>query len=204
AHPERPRALDVVLERVADHRRVRRLDAEPLERGAEDRLVRLDPAVLARADGGVDVEPVVEHEVVEVADAVRDEREGEAEPAELLEDRQRVLVEVEVVVLLPRALDRDGALAGALAVAAHAADDPLGERDPDLLVVPELRMPLERLDGRGPRLLITGRIEAQPELLAAAAVARRAELGARPHEREVDVEEDGAERHGAASSSQRA
>src|SRR5205085_9290551 len=159
AHPERPRALDVVLERVADHRRLPRLDPEALQRGAEDRLVRLDPAVRPRADRRVDVEPVVEHELVEVADAVRDEREPEPEAPQLPEHRQGVLVQVEVAVLLPGPLDRDGALARALAVAAHAAHDPLRELDPDLLVVPELRVPLERLDGSRARLLVPRRVE---------------------------------------------
>src|SRR5207248_1823964 len=46
AHAERPRAGDVVLERVADHRRLRRLDAEPLEHRAEDRGVGLRLSVL--------------------------------------------------------------------------------------------------------------------------------------------------------------
>ena len=35
--PDRERALDVVLDRVADHHRLGRLDREPLEHGAEDR-----------------------------------------------------------------------------------------------------------------------------------------------------------------------
>src|SRR5204862_30978 len=44
-HPERERAVDVVLGRVAHHRRRRRLDLEPLEHGVEDRRVRLRLAV---------------------------------------------------------------------------------------------------------------------------------------------------------------
>src|SRR5438034_2129265 len=37
AHPDRPRALDVVLDRVADHCRGGRLHLEQVEHGAEDR-----------------------------------------------------------------------------------------------------------------------------------------------------------------------
>ena len=46
AHAERSRSLDVLLERVADHDRVARRDVERVERGLEDRRVRLR---LARA-----------------------------------------------------------------------------------------------------------------------------------------------------------
>src|SRR5205085_9585272 len=104
----------------------------------------------------------------------------------------------------PGPLDRHRAVVRPLAVAAHAADDPLRERDPDLLVVLELRVPLERLDGRRPRLLVAGRVEAEAELRAAAAIALGPELRARLGQREVDVEEDRATLHHAASSSLRA
>src|SRR5215207_8417817 len=49
-HAERPRSFHVVLGRIADHRRLLRLDAELLEGGAEDRRVRLRLPVRARAD----------------------------------------------------------------------------------------------------------------------------------------------------------
>src|SRR5205807_10018046 len=136
-----------------------------------------DPPVVARADRGVDVDAVVGDEGLEVSNTVRDERELQAEPPQLLEDGQRVLVEVEVAVLLPGALDRGGAFARPLSLTAHTADDPLGERDPDLLVVLQLRVPLERRDGRGPRVLVAGRVELEAELLAAPPVALRLQLG---------------------------
>ena len=166
--------------------------------------MRLDPPVVARADRGVDVEAVVSDEGLEVSNAVRDQRELQVEPAQLLEDGQRVLVEVEVAVLLPGALDRGGAFARPLALAAHTADDPLGEGDPNLLVVLQLRVPLERRDGRGSRVLVAGRVELEAELLAAPPVALRPELGPRASEREVDVQEDCADRHHPASTSHRA
>src|SRR5207244_1102421 len=136
---------------------------------------------------------VVDDEGIEVTHAVRDEPELEAGSAQQLEHRHGVLVQVEVAVLLPRLLDRDGALTRAVALAAHAADDPLRERDPDLLVVLEVRVTLEVDERRDASLLVPGWVELQAELLASAAVALRAELGPRLREREVDVEEDGAE-----------
>ena len=54
--------------------------------------------------------------------------------------------------VLPGASHLDSRLVGTLRVAAHPADDPLREQHPDLLVVIELRMPLDRLDRRGARL----------------------------------------------------
>src|SRR5919198_1592216 len=191
AHSERPRAVDVVLGRVADHRRLLRCHAEPLERRAEDRLVRLRPAVRARAHSRVDVEPVVDDERIEVASAVRDEPDLQADAPQLVEHGKRVLVEVEVAVLLPRALDRDRAVVGQLARAAHAADDALRKRDPDLLVVLELGMSFERLHGGRASLLVARRVEPQAELLAAAAISLRPQFRPRLRQREVDVEEDG-------------
>src|SRR5204863_8866076 len=111
-----------------------RLDTERVERGAEDGLVRLRLSVRAGTDRRVDVEAVVDDEVGEVARAVRDETDPEPCPPDLVQDRQRILVQVEVRVLLPRLLDRNRALVRTLARAAHASNDPLGERDPDLLV----------------------------------------------------------------------
>src|SRR5262249_26166973 len=133
-----------------------------------------------------------------VTRAVRDEADLEVVPAQHLEHGLHVLVEVEVVVLLPLALDRAGACGGALALAAHAADDPLGEGRPDLVVVLELRMALHVCERPRARLLVERRFEPQAELLAAPAVAVRTELRPRAEEREVDVEEDRANAHAGA------
>src|SRR3954452_6368325 len=54
-HPERACTLDVVLERVADHRRLLRIDVEEIEHGAKDRRVRLRLPVMERADARVDL-----------------------------------------------------------------------------------------------------------------------------------------------------
>ena len=70
--------------------------------------------------------------------------------------------------------------------------------DPDLLVVVELRMPLEGLDGGGSGLGVAARVELEPEALAEELVALRPEVGPRLDEREVDVEEDCLERHAGA------
>src|SRR5438105_15651381 len=85
----------------------------------------------------------------------------------------------------------DGAVVGRVRIAAHAADDPLRERDPDLLVVVELRMTLERRDRGLARLLVARGVEYEPMPLAEPPIALGTELRSRPREREVDVEEDG-------------
>src|SRR5438034_7143539 len=82
AHPDRPRALDVVLDRVADHCRGGRLHLEQVEHGAEDRRVRLRLPVVERADAGVDLEGVVTRELVHVAGGVRDQADLDAGAAE--------------------------------------------------------------------------------------------------------------------------
>ena len=113
--------------------------------------VRLRPAVALRADGDVDVELVVARERLEVALPVRDQPDPEPVRPERLEHGHGVVVEVEVGVDLPATDDLDGAGARAVGVAAHAADDVLGERDPDLLVVHELRVHPQVVERREPR-----------------------------------------------------
>ena len=190
AHPERERALDVVRDRVADHHRLGRLDSEQVEDGAEDRRVRLRAAVVERADAGVDVEPVVARELAHVARRVRDEPDAEAGGAERRERVRHVVVELEVLVLLPAARDLHGAVVGRVGVAAHAADDALGEAEPDLVVVLELGMAAE-IDERGVASgLVASGLEGEPVALAGADVPLRPELRSRPRQREVDVEED--------------
>ena len=100
----------------------------------------------------------------------------------------------------PRHLDR--ALVRRVGVAAHATDDPLGEGDPDLLVVLELRMAPDALDRLLTGIAIARRVELEPEARAQPPVALRSELRARPSDREVDVEEDRAQVGHAASSNQ--
>ena len=92
-----PRALDVVLGRVADHRGVGWSDAKALQDRLEDRRVRLRPAERARSEHRVDLQPVVRNELVEIATSVRDEPELEPVPTQLVQHRQRVLVELEVL-----------------------------------------------------------------------------------------------------------
>jgi hypothetical protein len=71
-----------------------------------------------------------------------------------------------VLGVLPRLRHRDRTLVGAVGVAAHAADDPLGERDPDLLVVLELRMALDPLDRSLAGLAVARGVELETEALA--------------------------------------
>ena len=89
------------------------LDLEPPQHCLEDRRVRLRPPERARADRGVDLEPVVRDEGVQVAAGIRDEPELQALAAQLAEHGQRVLVELEVLGVLPRPRHLDGALVGA-------------------------------------------------------------------------------------------
>src|SRR5258705_922054 len=101
AHAQGACAFDVVRDRVADHRRVGRLDVEQLEQRREDRGVGLRLAVLEGTDRRVDVERVMLRERVHVARRVGDEPDLEAGAAELVEHGERVLVELEVFVPLP-------------------------------------------------------------------------------------------------------
>ena len=146
---------------------------------------------------------MVGNEGDEVAPRVGHEPDFQAVRTELCEDRQRVLEELEVRRLLPTARHLDRALVGAVGVAAHAANDPLSEEHPDLLVVVELRVPLDRLDRGGARLRVSRGVELEPEPPSEQLIAVRAQVGPRLDEREVDVEEDGFE-HYPACSSQRA
>ena len=133
-------------------------------------------------------------ELLEVALAVRDQADPEPVPRAAPRARARVVVEVEVRVVLPAPDDLDGARARAVGVAAHAPDDVLGERDPDLLVVDELGVRpqvLERGEPRRPRSdRGRARARAPPRRCR---YASGPELGPGPREREVDVEENGAE-----------
>src|SRR5436309_3150571 len=142
-------------------------------------------------------------ECAQVAPGVRDEPELEALGPQLRQHGQRVLVELEVLSVLPGLRHRDGAIVGRVSVAAHPADDPLGECDPDLLVVLELRVALDALDGPLAGGRVTRRVQLQPKSLAESLVPLGPELRPRPGDRKVDVEEDGLD-HQRASNSQRA
>ena len=143
----------------------------------------------ARADGDVDLQAVVRGELLQVALAVRDEAESQPAAAEVVEHRQGVLVQREVVVPLPLADDLDGTVAGGAGLPTHATNDALGERDPDLLVVCELGVVLEVLERAEPGVVVGRRVERETVPRPHPPIAVRAELRARPREREVDVEE---------------
>ncbi len=136
---------------------------------------------------------MVDDELLEVALAVRHEPDLEVVTPQLLDHRQRVLVEREVLVPLPLTHHVGRALARPVRVAAHAADDLLRERDPHLVVVHELALAAQPLDRRDPRVRVAVGVERQPMPLAEAAVPLRAELRPRPEEREIDVEQHGSE-----------
>ena len=150
----------------------------------------LRPNVPDRSDADVDVEAVVPSEGVEVALPVGDETDPKVVAPERIERRQRVLVEEEVLVPLPLTDHVDRAAADGVTLAPHAADDVLREADPDVLVVNELRVPLEAVERRMAGGLVERRVEREPVAGPYAPVALRPELGARPEQREVDVEEN--------------
>src|SRR5581483_7509683 len=155
-----------------------------------DRRVRLRLPVMERADAGLHLERMMLCELAHVARGVRDEPDLQPGAAELVQHRQHVLVELEVLVALPAARQLDGDVVRARVVAAHAPHDPLREGDPDLLVVVVLGMALQ-VDERGvARLRVAHAVEDEPESLRAADVALGHQLGTRPREREVDVEEN--------------
>ncbi len=111
---------------------------------------------------------------------------------QLVEHRERVLVEREVLVPLPLADHVGRARAGAARIAAHPEDDLLGERDPDLLVVDERVVVLQRLDRGGARVRVRGRGRApSPCRSPTRRYPSGPSSGPGPKEREVDVEQDG-------------
>ena len=71
----------------------------------------------------------------------------------------------------------------------HAEDDLFGERDPDLLVVHELVVVLERLDRVSACVRVQSRIEREAVTLADPAVPLRPELRPGSKQREIDVEQ---------------
>jgi hypothetical protein len=95
--------------------------------------------------------------------------------------------------VLPAARDVDRDCAHVVALAAHPAHDVLREADPDLLVVVELWMVLEVQDGSGPRLCVARRVELETVVDTRRPVALRPQQRAGLGEREVDVEENGAQ-----------
>ena len=128
-------------------------------------------------------------ELLEVALAVRDEPDPEPVTPQLVEHRKGVLVEREVLVPLPFADHLGRARACGTRIAPHPEDDLLGERDPDLLVVDELVIVLQRLDrtsaGGAYRL-----DRASARAARRAAGSPRAPAPAPAEEGEVDVEEN--------------
>src|SRR5437762_13356333 len=54
AHPRAERAFYIIPDAVADHQRLGRLDAQPLQCLGEDTWMRLHEAVIGRRDGNVD------------------------------------------------------------------------------------------------------------------------------------------------------
>ena len=136
-------------------------------------------------------------ELLEIAAGVRDQAELEVMATKLFEDGKRILVELEVLGSLPEQRHLDGTFAGAARVAAHPEDDSLRERDPDLVVVLELGVALEIVDRGAARIFVARGVEDDSEALAETPVSLGAEIRPGLGEREVDVEEDGAQLHAA-------
>src|SRR6266545_2663252 len=94
---------------------------------------------------------------------------------------------------LPRArhLHRAGVR---LARAAHPGDDPFGEEYPDFFVVIEFWVPFELRERCYARCLVVRGVECELEALVKPSIALRPEVRSRLRDREVDVEDDGAQR----------
>src|SRR5690242_13759706 len=150
---------------------------------------------MKRADARIDLERVMTRERVDVAGRVRDKADLQACAAQLVQHGNDVVVQLEVLVPLPAARDLDRALVRGGRLSSHAANDPLREREPDLVVVLEVGMAFERGQRRLPSLLVTGRVEREPVSRSGAHVSLRPELGPGTGEREVDVEEDRSQSH---------
>jgi hypothetical protein len=129
-------------------------------------------------------------EGVEVAGAVRDEAQLEPAAPQLLEHRQDVLVQVEVLRALPGLLDLEGAFTRPLRVPAHPDHDPLREQEPDLLVVLELRMALNGVVSAHTRFVVARGVELEPVATANPHVSVRAQFRPGSRDGEVDVEEN--------------
>ena len=129
-------------------------------------------------------------ERAEIAARVRDEPDLHAPLSEELQDGQDVLVELEVLRGEPPVGDRLRDRAARLALAAHPADDVLGEAQPDLLVVLELGVLLEVEHRGGTRLGVALGVEVEAEPLPRFVVPARPEQGPWLCQGEVDVEED--------------
>ena len=137
---------------------------------------------------------VVARELLEVALAVRDQADPSPCARSDCERRQGIVVEVEVGMNLPAPHHVDRAGTAPRGVAAHPADDVLGEGDPDLLVVHELGVrPADPSSAASRAVLVARRVEVEPVRRADAPVRLRPELGPGPREREVDVEENRAQ-----------
>jgi len=134
-------------------------------------------AVVERADARVDVESVVAGELADVARGVRNEADAEARAAKRGERVQDVVVELEVLVPFPAARDLARAVVGRVGVAAHPADDPLREAEPDLVVVLELGMSAKIDEGGVARRFVTAGLEPEPVAIAGADVPIGPELG---------------------------
>ena len=127
-------------------------------------------------------------ELVEVPRGVREEADQDPPLAQEVQHRQRVVVELEVLRAHPAPLHL-GRGPTRVALAAHPDDDPLGEENPDLLVVVELGMALELADRSRARLLVARRVEVEPVAEPKPLVALRPEIGPGPRKSEVDVED---------------
>src|SRR5262249_55897066 len=111
--------------------------------------------------------------------------------AQLAEHGLDILVDVEVLRVLPRPLDVVGDRAGSGRVAAHSDDDSLRELDPELLVVPKVGVLLDLLDRRGTSLVVQCDVQLDAVPPADPEVSLRTEFRPGTGEREIDVEENG-------------
>ena len=138
---------------------------------------------------------------VEIADAVRDDGDAQLGRAELLQHGHDVFEDLEVLRHAPALFDLRRALARERLGTAHADEDLLGEAMPDRLVVKQLGVTLEIEHRSVACLVVAARVELDAVARRDRAVALGRQLGPWTAEREVDVEENGAQIHSASSRS---
>src|SRR3990170_356493 len=93
----------------------------------------------------------------------------------------------------PLAHHVDRARSRAAGIGTHAEHDLLRERDPDLLVMNEFVISLQRLDRSSARSDVQAGFELEAVPLPYAAVTLRPQLRPGPKQREIDVEQNGFE-----------
>ena len=189
AHADGAGALDVVLDRVADHHRLVGADAEQLEHAAEDRLVRFRLAVRARGEHRVDGE----------ARGARRTRPGRGRCSRADRSSGRRSRSSRASAARRRRARSGARGSSAPSISTAAAWVSPTPPMPSMIRCVKSTQISSSWSSSGwrssvcergaPRVLVAGRVERQAVAPAEPLVALRAEVGTGPRDREVDVED---------------